>query len=342
MFKQYELIALLAKIVEERDAYTAGHSARVARYASMLAEQMQLSIEEQNSVYQSGLLHDIGKISTPEAILLKPGVLSAEEMSIMQEHPRSSERIITQVTFLRPFAKAVLHHHERFDGQGYPDGLMGEAIPLQARILAVADAFDAMTTRRHYRKQLEIKEALDELLREAGKQFDPVVVENALVRFAALKIPEIPEAPIFPSLTERSKLAYIFKDSLTDVFNGRLLDTYLLAYEPQMQFRCCYHFSIKKMHAFNHKNGWKEGDEALILIASRLKKLFPEAHIFRLQGDEFALLHQTHHPVEVATIRAKLLCGLEELDVVMCHYDLAHEHFLSWDEISQKTKENTL
>ena len=189
---------------------------------------------------------------------------------------------------------------------------------------------------------MEITEALEELSREAGRQFDPVVVQSALARFATLKIPEIPEAPIFPNLAERSKLAYIFKDSLTDVFNGRLLDTYLLAHEPQMQFRCCYHFSIKKMHAFNHKYGWKEGDEALILIASRLKKLFPQAHIFRLQGDEFALLHQIHCPIEASTIRATLLSGVGELDIVICHYDLAHEHFLSWDEMSQKTKENTL
>jgi len=157
MFKHYEMVALLAKIVEERDAYTSGHSKRVARYATMIAESMELDDHEQSLIYQSGLLHDIGKISTPESILLKPGNLNAEEFTVMKEHSRVGWRMIKDVFCLKPLGLAVLHHHERYDGLGYPDGLRGEEIPLHARILAVADAFDAMTSHRAYRKVLTVQ-----------------------------------------------------------------------------------------------------------------------------------------------------------------------------------------
>jgi HD-GYP domain-containing protein (c-di-GMP phosphodiesterase class II) len=166
----------LVAAVDAKDAYTARHSIAVTDYAVAIARRLDLSPDEIRDVERAGLLHDIGKIGTPESILLKPDRLDSEEFEVMCEHPSMSGHIVESVPFLSGLMPVVRSHHERWDGRGYPDGLQGEGIPLLARVLTVADAFDAMTSERPYRVPLSMDDARAELLRNTGSQFDAVVV----------------------------------------------------------------------------------------------------------------------------------------------------------------------
>ena len=173
-------IRALAEAVDAKDAYTRGHSDKVSAYAVAIARHMQLDSETVQNIRDSGYLHDIGKIGTPDAVLLKKGVLTFEEMSTMKLHPDTSHKILEQARIPAEVKDIIRHHHERFDGGGYPDGLAGEEIPLGSRILSVADAFDAMTSERPYRLPFSQAEAIAELKRCVGDQFDPEVVEAFL------------------------------------------------------------------------------------------------------------------------------------------------------------------
>jgi putative nucleotidyltransferase with HDIG domain len=171
------IIRALTAAIDAKDAYTCGHSDRVARLAVRLAQELGVDSRMLHTIYLAGLLHDIGKIGTSEAILRKPGKLSPEEYEHIKQHVRIGYRILMDLKHLSGVLPAVLHHHERWDGGGYPAGLAGEEIPLAARIIAVADAFDAMGSNRAYRSRLP-DEKIDAILREgAGKQWDPAVIE---------------------------------------------------------------------------------------------------------------------------------------------------------------------
>jgi HD-GYP domain-containing protein (c-di-GMP phosphodiesterase class II) len=173
---EFITVQTLAAAVDARDAYTRGHSDRVADYARQLAVKMRLSAEMVERIYVIGTLHDVGKIAIPDTILLKPGALSSEEWEIMQSHAVRSEELIRNVPTLAPTLPGIRHHHERWDGKGYPDGIAGETIPLEARILALADTFDALTSDRPYRKGWPLDRALAEIDRCSGAQFDPALV----------------------------------------------------------------------------------------------------------------------------------------------------------------------
>lgn len=166
-------IQALAAAVDAKDPYTQGHSQRVAAYAADLARAIGMPQDEVDLIYTTGTLHDVGKIGIPDSILKKPGPLDAEERAIMQTHPALGEVIVRKAPQLAATLPGVLHHHEAWDGRGYPNGLQGEAIPLLARVLAVADTFDAMTSDRPYRKGLSLEVALGEIEKGAGRQFDP-------------------------------------------------------------------------------------------------------------------------------------------------------------------------
>ena len=175
-----ETILALALAVEAKDPYSAGHSKRVGYYAAQIGEEMGLDEEMLRTLNDAGILHDIGKIGIKDEILLKPGPLTPEEQRIMQQHPMIGEAIVKPIRSLSKVVELVRCHHERFDGKGYPAGLKGEALPLGARILSVADAYDSMVTDRPYRKRLPLEEAKAELRRSAGTQHDPVPVEAFL------------------------------------------------------------------------------------------------------------------------------------------------------------------
>jgi len=169
------LEALLAAL-DTRDTETEGHSERVAAYTMLIAQQLNLPQEELQHIEHGALLHDIGKIGVPDHILYKPGPLTPEEWEIMKQHPVIGYKMCMRIEMLRPAAPIVLHHHERWDGRGYPYGLSGAEIPLGARIFAIADTLDAMTSDRPYRKALSFAQAREEIERCAGSQFDPELV----------------------------------------------------------------------------------------------------------------------------------------------------------------------
>lgn len=157
------------------DPYTAMHAEHVADLMAGLANQMGMSPEEINLAYLVGIVHDVGKIRTPEAILSKPGRLTAEEYAIMKRHSEDGAAIVASVEGAAPIVQIMRHHHEKYDGSGYPDKLTGERIPLFSRMLSVCDAFDAMTTHRCYRSPVGLDECLRELKRCSGAHFDPEV-----------------------------------------------------------------------------------------------------------------------------------------------------------------------
>lgn len=166
-------IAALASTLEARDPETNAHTGRIKDFAVALAEAMKVPAEIRQAVLLGALLHDVGKIGIPDAILLKDGPLSEDEWAVMKKHPQIGEKMLKDVDFLRPALPIVKHHHERWDGTGYPDRLAQEDIPLGARIVAVCDSFDAMTSDRPYRRALPLNLATQELLDGAGTQFDP-------------------------------------------------------------------------------------------------------------------------------------------------------------------------
>ena len=167
----------LAAAVDAKDSYTYDHSRKVNVYAVALAEAIGLSPDEVPRVSTAALLHDIGKISISDKILRKKGKLSAEDWEQIKSHPRLGANIVGNVPNLVPCVSGILYHHERWNGTGYPEGLAGETIPLEARILAIADAFAAMTSARPYRGALSNEEAMKELKEGTGTQFDPQLVE---------------------------------------------------------------------------------------------------------------------------------------------------------------------
>jgi diguanylate cyclase (GGDEF)-like protein len=175
-------IAALATAVDAKDHYTHGHSEAVARYAVAIAQELRCSQEEQFNVRIAALLHDVGKIGVPDSILTNPGTLDEREMDIVHNHPSVGEQIVKQVPQLQKILPGILYHHERWDGKGYPCGLSGPQIPLIARIICVADAFDAMTSDRPYRKALSMDQAIQDLKNNMGRQFDPACVD-ALLRW---------------------------------------------------------------------------------------------------------------------------------------------------------------
>lgn len=170
------IIAGMARAVEAKDPATRGHADRVTTYAIALAQAAGLSPQVQEAVAGAGPLHDIGKIGVPDMVLRKPGRLSEEDLAIIRHHPEIGDEICMPLRSLRQLRAGIRWHHERYDGRGYPDGLLGEQIPLEARVLAIADAFDAMTSDRPYRRAMPLEKALAILSANEGPQWDPALI----------------------------------------------------------------------------------------------------------------------------------------------------------------------
>jgi HD-GYP domain-containing protein (c-di-GMP phosphodiesterase class II) len=166
-------VAALATAVEAKDVSTELHCERLAGLTARLGLEVGLRPDELEALAYGSLLHDVGKIGIPEAILRKTGSLTEEEWTVMRRHPEIGERICRPLVLSRSFASIIRHHHERWDGGGYPDGLRGDGIPLGARIVTLADAFDAMTHDRPYRPAMPFERAIEEIRRMSGSQFDP-------------------------------------------------------------------------------------------------------------------------------------------------------------------------
>lgn len=198
-----ESLIAMAKILEARDRYTKDHSARVSSMAVQLARNLGLDDNTIQLVRTGGLLHDIGKVGVPDSILLKPDSYNEQEYTAMKAHPGMGDQLLKPIDMLVEERRIVRHHHERWDGKGYPDGLAGEEIPLPARIVGIADAIDAMTTHRVYRQAQPLSFCLEQLHAASGSQFDPTIVKAAIAAIEAgqirtLAADETPRQPLRP------------------------------------------------------------------------------------------------------------------------------------------------
>ena len=213
-----DLLELMVKNIEARDPYTSGHSQRVAQYARVLAKEAGVAFRQVEHVATAALLHDVGKTYSEYAPLLqKDGGLTAEEQELLQTHPVRSAELVSTISTLRgPIERAVRHHHENYDGSGYPDGLAGDDIPIGARIIMIADTLDAMTTDRPYRKALPFERVIEEVRKYSGKQFDPhlaeLVIRSPVIRrlvAAAVHTPPVQPATFNRSLVTRTERAAV-------------------------------------------------------------------------------------------------------------------------------------
>lgn len=183
-----DFLKVLIYILESKEPYTSGHSERVSFYADLIAQEMHLSAEEKENLQIATLLHDIGKIGVSNHVLEKTDLNENESLNLKQ-HPLKAVQLIEPLAFPAMVISAIRHHHERWDGKGYPDGLAGENIPLLARIISLADSYDAMTTDRPYREGLSTKRVFEELEKNAGSQFDPQIVSVFLKNFKSRALP---------------------------------------------------------------------------------------------------------------------------------------------------------
>ena len=328
---EQEVVEMFTTIIEEKDAYTAGHSKRVALYRSKIAKAMGCSKDEQNMVYQAGLLHDIGKLLTPESILLKPRKFNRTEYTIIKNHSADGEKMLSFISAFKSYMPLVRHHHEYFDGTGYPDGLKGDAIPFLSRIISISDAFDAMTTNRIYKPRKSVANAIKELHKCRGTQFDPLIVGIAIQEvFSSYQeidvIQQLPETDV-----QEQRFAYFYKDVLTSVYSGEYLNYFLHNNDESKRFRCCYFIQLHHMHQYNKNFGWKLGDKLLKEVALRLKILFHSPYIFRIFGDDFVVLNTVHVEVSEKDVKEKISIGFDEIDVSMKHFALKDFNLDRWE-----------
>lgn len=285
----------LIKMVERRDSYTAGHSQRVAEYSMGIARSLGCSDLECDLIYRAGILHDIGKIATPDTVLLKPGKLDDLERELIKEHVNVGLEMLREIPMFESILPIIASHHERFDGQGYPKKLSGDEIPLLGKVMIIADAFDAMTTNRIYKGRKTIPEAMEEIRLLSGTQFDPQIVPHAIAVLEKIELPE--ETTQLPqSLLEEERFAYFYKDPVTGLYNGRYLDLVLLKNSYAHLYSCLHVVSLHHFSEYNDRNGWEEGNAILQKIAQMLREYFFESTLFRLHANDFIVLRNTHQP----------------------------------------------
>ncbi len=288
MKNQEQIIHSMIEMIESRDSYTAGHTKRVAKYCELIAREMKYSEDEINILKKAAWLHDIGKISTPDSILLKPSKLTNVEYELIKEHLSSGYEMLRKIDQYKEIADIMREHHEKYDGSGYPQGLKGEAIMPLSRIMIVADAFDAMTTNRVYKPRKSVQDALSELKELSAKHFHPEVVSSALEALKDVDIDSgISQLP--KSSMEEQRFSYFYRDRLTGLYIIEYLPL-LLRYHIQNESNYFYDIKLKNFTEYNKKYGWSQGDRFLQEFASFLKSLYTDTIIFRVEGDDFMIV----------------------------------------------------
>lgn len=302
-----QLMQMLSTTIEAKDEYTKGHSHRVAEYSVLIARELGWNEKELSNLKNAAHLHDIGKIAIPDTILNKPSKLSEEEFSIIKEHTIIGANILKNISLIDHVQEIVRNHHERYDGNGYPDGLKGKEIPLHARIVAVADSYDAMSSQRIYRNQLPPEKIIQELENNKGTQFDPEITDIFLkllredrihVKEDHLSITEntqIPEAEIEMSQfisdimsTIRTQKAKENLDFLTGLPN-RNKGEQAIAQLMKHHSGCLVFMDMDNLKTINDIYGHKAGDRVLKLLGNLLLEYSSECLVCRLGGDEFLL-----------------------------------------------------
>ncbi|MCW8838415.1 MAG: response regulator [Thiovulaceae bacterium] len=279
----------MVELIERRDTYTAGHSKRVAHYSELIARDMGYPENDCKLLHQAAVLHDVGKISTPDAILLNPNTLNDIEYKLIQEHVEVSYRLLKKIPMFESLCEIVYSHHERYDGNGYPRKLKKDEIHPMAHILIIADAFDSMTTNRIYKSRKTVSQALDEIKALSAKQFHPGVVEYAIDTLKDIIIDEnINQLP--KTRLEEERFAYFYKDRLSSIYNHHYLDIVLMKNERDNAFEHLYIIKLQKFSKYNNEYGWKAGDKLLGEIGNYLHDSVDEALIFRVFGDDFVII----------------------------------------------------
>ena len=282
-----ETILAFVDMIEQRDAYTAGHTLRVAKYSRLLAQYMQIDETLIHKIEKAAILHDIGKIATPDTILLKPGRLNALEYELIKNHVTAGYKMLSKVKMYAELAEIMKFHHEHYDGRGYPYGFKGDEIPIESHILIVADAFDAMTSNRIYKGRLNVNEAIKEHNAQSGKQFHPHIVEAANHVLQDVVISQTTQMP--QSELEKQRFSYFFNDNLTGVYNEAYLQLILLQLHDKMYVNA---IRLRNFTLYNKRMSWNKGNELLIAIANQLREHFPNAKIFRFEGDDFLVVSE--------------------------------------------------
>ncbi|MBN2895640.1 MAG: HD domain-containing protein [Campylobacterales bacterium] len=295
-----ETILAFVDLIEQRDSYTAGHTVRVAQYCRLIAQNMGIEDVLIEKLEKAAILHDIGKVVTPDAILLKPGALTPLEYELIKQHAAAGYRMLSQIDMYRDLAEIIRYHHARFDGRGYPETkpFDPEAIPMLSHIMSVADAFDAMTSNRIYKPRKTLEEALEELAAMRGTQFLPEVVDAALPVLQDVVIDETSQMP--KSELEERRFAYFFSDALTDLYNENYLKTVLMGRLERQNILWCV--DLKNVSAFNKTHGWEAGNLLLGNFARALRERFDSAMIFRYHGDKFILLFDEERQLDTQEI----------------------------------------
>lgn len=302
-----QLMQMLSTTIEAKDEYTRGHSHRVAEYSVLIARELGWNEKDLEDLKNAAYLHDIGKIGIPDTILNKPTKLTDEEFSIIKEHTTIGANILKNISLIDHVQEIVRNHHERYDGHGYPDGLKGEEIPIRARIVAVADSYDAMSSQRIYRNQLPLEKIIRELEHNKGTQFDPRIADIFLrllsedrvhVKEDYLSMAEndqIPEAEIEMSKfisdimstirTQKNKENIDFLTGLPTRNKGEQVVAQIM----QRHSGCLAFMDMDNLKTINDIYGHKAGDRVLKLLGSLLLEYSSECIVCRLGGDEFLL-----------------------------------------------------
>ncbi len=315
-----ETILSFANMIDQRDTYTAGHTLRVAHYCKLLAREMGLSNDEIAILQKAATLHDIGKIATPDSVLLKPGKLSVLDYDLIKLHASAGYEMLSNITMYRKLAGIIRHHHERYDGMGYPDRLKGKDIPPLSRIIVVADSFDAMTTNRIYKPRKGIPEALQELKELSGSQFDPEVVR---VADKALKDVLVPEAitQLPQNQMEQRRFSYFFSDKITGLYNEDYLQIILRNNRELHEYHCLHSLHIKNLQHYNKLQGWEQGNILMQKFAIELQERHPDTLLFRAYAQYFVIIAKEHFDMDEEALLFDSLKG-SGVNIEMDHLDL--------------------
>ncbi len=305
IYNYEQTLLALVEMIERRDTYTGGHSERVAIYCKAIAKQAGCSKEDCDLIYRAGILHDIGKIVTPDAVLLKPGKLEANEYKLIQEHVTAGKEMLEKIPMYQELSIIVGSHHERYDGQGYPKGFKGEEIPFLSRIMIIADAFDAMTTNRIYKTRLSKEEALQEIRDKSGTQFDPALTEFAIIALQEIDTEIYTTQMPFGDI-EKERFAYFYRDQVTGMYNQSYLDLVLLQNKNSQKYHFLCLVDLHNFSAYNQKNSWQKGDELLKAIANYLQNNCQNSLIFRFEGDDFVIMSQEEIKLPTSAIDEQL------------------------------------
>jgi len=323
-----ETILAFVNIIEQRDTYTAGHTIRVAEYCALMAKDMGFDSKEVHHLEKAAILHDIGKVATPDAILLKPGKLTLLEYELIKQHSEVGAQMLERIVMYKDLANIIRYHHSRYDGKGYPRTSNPDEIPMLSHIMIVADAFDAMTTNRIYKPRKTIEEALQEIQNQSGMQFHPKVVESALKVLLNVDISDTSQMP--SSQLEQRRMAYFFQDALTGLYNEDYLQVLLNGNEHK--YKCLNIIYVHNFSAYNQEHGWQDGNEFLQSLGNLLEKKYTNSMIIRYHGDDFIILHPKHIEIDIHEFLSEPLFKSTGITLATEHYlldeNFTYEYFL--------------